>query len=120
MFIPGGTAERPGWNLSGHTEGALIGGSFLSVPEGFTVTPPAECPPKAPSPLAKPRPRDEAEVEATSPRLREAARGTHPRGGTQPLTYFAPLPSSRLTPSEAEEECGSPLTLWQTRVLSGE
>ena len=35
-FIPGGTAERPGWNLSGHTEGALIGGSFLSVPEGFT------------------------------------------------------------------------------------
>ena len=67
MFIPGGTAERPGWTLSGHTEGALIGGSFLSVPEGFTVTPPAECPPKAPSPLAKPRPRDEAEVEATEP-----------------------------------------------------
>ena len=66
-FIPEGIAERPGWDLKGHTEGALIGGSFLSVPEGFTMTPPVECPPKAPSPLAEPRLRDEAEAEAMEP-----------------------------------------------------
>ena len=86
------------------------------------MTPPVECPPKAPSPLAEPRPRDEAQAEAMEPSAEGGceADGRHRRGSMQPLTYFVPLPSGRLTTSEAEEECGSPLTLWQTRVLSGE
>lgn len=72
MFIPEGTAERPGWDLKGHT---LISGIFLGVPKGFTMTPPVECLPKTPAPLAEPRPRDEAEAEAMEPSAEGGCKG---------------------------------------------